>query len=330
MITQSHQVSPRPVQRGHLFSRLAQLVMLCLAALCLSACGRAATAEPQNDGKLHILTTTGQVGDMVKNVGGDLVHVQSMMGAGTDPHLYVASISDIDKIRNADILFYSGLFLEAQLDSILEQLAERQTVVPISRDMDRAQLRPSPFYANEYDPHIWFDVSLWSQGINTVRDTLIAADPVNAATYTTNAAAYAAELRDLDAYVREQVATIPEQQRVLITAHDAFGYFGDAYGFEVLGLQGISTASEAGTGDVQRLAEYIAANRIPAIFIESSVPVRNVEAVQAAVRDRGFDVVIGGQLFSDAMGDANTPEGTYIGMVKYNVDTIVRALTQAN
>lgn len=304
------------------------LLFLVLATFALAACS--GDTSEVDDGKLHILTTTGQVGDMARNVGGDLVTVQSMMGAGTDPHLYVASISDVDKLRNADIVFYSGLFLEAQLNDILEQLGERQTVVPISRDMDRSQLRPSPAYADEFDPHIWFDVPLWSEGIATVRDTLIAADPSNAETYTANAEAYAAELRDLDAYVREQAARVPEQQRVLITAHDAFGYFGAAYDFDVLGLQGISTASEAGTGDVQALADFIATNRIPALFIESSVPVRNVEAVQAAVRDRGFDVVIGGQLFSDAMGDSGTPEGTYVGMVRHNIDTIVGALNQSN
>ncbi len=315
---------------GRKLLQLGLWIVFVAFALSLSACAAASANNAVDDGKINILTTTGQVADIAKNVGGDLVHVQSMMGAGTDPHLYVASISDVDKIRNADILFYSGLFLEAQLNDILEQLSERQVVIPVSRDMDRSQLRPSPAYANEYDPHIWFDVPLWSEGIATVRDTLIEADPANAATYTANAAAYAAELEDLDAYVREQVEKVPEQQRVLITAHDAFGYFGDAYGFDVLGLQGISTASEAGTGDVQKLADFIATNRIPAIFIESSVPVRNVEAVQAAVRDRGFDVVIGGQLFSDAMGDANTPEGTYVGMVKYNIDTIVGALAPAN
>jgi manganese/zinc/iron transport system substrate-binding protein len=313
--------------RTHRASRSVRLLALVALAALLAACNLRPAPAP-DDGRLSILTTTGQVADIVKNVGGDLVRVDSMMGAGTDPHLYVASISDVDKLRNADIVFYNGLFLEAQLDDIFEQLAERQTVIPISRDMDRADLHPSPAYVNEYDPHIWFDVPLWSQGVLTVRDALIAADPANAAAYTANAEAYLAQLADLDAYVAAQAARVPPQQRVLITAHDAFGYFGSAYGFDVLGLQGISTASEAGTGDVQQLADFIAANRIPAIFIESSVPVRNVEAVQAAVRDRGFDVIIGGELFSDAMGDDGTPEGTYIGMVRHNIDTIVSALTR--
>jgi len=298
---------------------------LALLALLLSACAGGAAAGSA-DGRLTVVTTTGQIGDTARIVGGDHVRVLSLMGPGTDPHLYVAGISDVDKLRGADVVFYNGLFLEAQMDAVLEQLAERQTVVAVSAGIDPAELLPSAAYADEFDPHIWFDVRLWMQTVAQVRDTLMAADPANAAAYEANAAAYLAELAELDAYMAAQAARVPEAQRVLITAHDAFNYFGRAYGFEVLGLQGISTASEAGTADVQNLADYIATARIPAIFIESSVPVRNVEAVQAAVRDRGFAVRIGGQLFSDAMGDAGTPEGTYVGMVRYNIDTIVGAL----
>ena len=290
-----------------------------------TACSGAAADEP-DDSRLRVVTTIGQIADAVAIVGGDYVRVTSLMGPGTDPHLYKASARDVDKLRSADIVFYNGLFLEAQMEDILEQLAERQTVVPVSAQIDRARLLPSASYADEFDPHIWFDVRLWMQTVEQVRDTLASVDPSHAADYQTNATAYLADLEALDAYVREQAATVPEQQRVLVTAHDAFNYFGRAYDFEVLGLQGISTASEAGTADVQGLAEFIAGRRIPAIFIESSVPVRNIEAVQAAVRNRGFDVQIGGRLFSDAMGDADTPEGTYIGMVRYNINTIVAAL----
>lgn len=290
-----------------------------------TACSGAAADEP-DDSRLRVVTTIGQIADAAAIVGGEYVRVTSLMGPGTDPHLYKASARDVDKLRSADIVFYNGLFLEAQMEDILEQLAERQTVVPVSAQIDRARLLPSANYADEFDPHIWFDVRLWMQTVEQVRDTLASVDPSYAADYQTNATAYLADLEALDAYVREQAATVPEQQRVLVTAHDAFNYFGRAYDFEVLGLQGISTASEAGTADVQGLAEFIAGRRIPAIFIESSVPVRNIEAVQAAVRNRGFDVQIGGRLFSDAMGDADTPEGTYIGMVRYNINTIVAAL----
>ena len=298
---------------------------LLILTLLLVACGGNAVAD-QADGRLYVVTTTAHVGDAARRVGGEHVRVDSLMGPGTDPHLYLASIGDVDKLRNADVVLYNGLFLEAQLEDVLEQLAEHKTVVPAAGGIDPAELLPSANYADEFDPHIWFDVTLWMQVVAQVRDTLMAADPANAAAYKANAAAYLAELVALHAYVTEQAARVPTEQRVLVTAHDAFSYFGRAYGFEVRGLQGISTASEAGTADVQQLANFIAERQIPAVFIESSVPVRNVEAVQAAVRDRGFDVVVGGQLFSDALGDAGTPEGTYLGMVRYNIDTIVAAL----
>ncbi len=309
--------------------RMPFLLILALA-LALVACGGAAEAgtSDADDGRLRVVTTTGQIGDTARRVGGEHVRVVSLMGPGTDPHLYKASARDVEKLRAADVVFFNGLFLEAQMEEIMEQMAERQTVVAVSAGIDPAELLPSANYADEFDPHIWFDVTLWMQTVEQVRDTLMSADPANAAAYEANAAAYLAELAELHAYVAARAAEVPAEQRVLVTAHDAFNYFGRAYGFEVLGLQGISTAAEAGTGDVQGLSEFIAARRIPAIFVESSVPVRNVEAVQAAVRDRGFDVTIGGSLFSDAMGDTGTPEGTYVGMVRYNIDTIVSALKQ--
>jgi manganese/zinc/iron transport system substrate-binding protein len=301
------------------------IAALALIAMTGVACGGDAAAE--NDGRLYVVTTIGQIADAATIVGGDHVRVDSLMGPGTDPHLYTASARDVDKLRDADVVFYNGLFLEAQLEDILEQMSERQTVVPVSAGIDEGDLLPSSNYADEYDPHIWFDVTLWAQGVEQIRDTLMEKDPAHAADYEANAAAYLAELAELHDYVQSQAARVPEGQRALVTAHDAFNYFGRAYGFEVLGLQGISTAAEAGTADVQNLADFITTRRIPAIFVESSVPVRNVEAVQAAVRARGFDVRIGGRLFSDAMGDAGTPEGTYVGMVRHNIDTIVTALS---
>lgn len=299
---------------------------LLLSAVACGGATEAGTGGGVDDGRLNVVTTTGMVGDVVTNVGGDHVAVTSLMGAGTDPHLYVASASDVDRLQEADAIFYNGLFLEAQMEDILEQIAENKPSVPIAGRLDEGRLLQSVNYADEFDPHIWFDVSLWAETTDVVRDTLKEMDPENAADYDANAAAYRAELEELHHYVLEQAARVPEQQRVLITAHDAFNYFGRAYGFEVRGLQGISTQSEASTADVQELARFIAENEIPAIFVESSVPVRNIEAVQAAVANQGFDVEIGGQLFSDAMGDAGTPEGTYVGMVRHNIDTIVGAL----
>jgi manganese/zinc/iron transport system substrate-binding protein len=264
--------------------------------------------------------------NIVEIVGGEHVNVYGLMGPGVDPHLYVASEGDVEALQNADIIFYNGLFLEAQMDEILKQLGERKTTVAVAERIDPSLLLPWAAYPDEFDPHVWFDVTLWMKAVEAVRDTLVETDAPNADRYRSNAEAYLAELAELDAYVKEQAGRVPAEQRVLITAHDAFHYFGRAYGFEVRGLQGISTASEAGTADVRELADYIVERQIRAIFVETSVPVRNIEALQAAVQDRGFEVVIGGQLFSDAMGNPDTPEGNYLGMVRHNIDTIVQAL----
>jgi manganese/zinc/iron transport system substrate-binding protein len=202
----------------------------------------------------------------------------------------------------------------------------RVQTVAVSNQVDPFRLLAHPEYEGAYDPHIWFDVTMWMSAVEVVRDTLIEMDPGHAATYRANAEGYLAELAQLHDYVNSQAQRVPQEKRVVITAHDAFKYFGQAYGFEVRGLQGISTATEAGTGDVQQLAEFIAERQIPAVFVESSVPPRYIEAVQAAVRARGFEVQIGGELFSDAMGSTGTPEGTYTGMVRHNIDTIVEAL----
>jgi manganese/zinc/iron transport system substrate-binding protein len=313
------------LQEGVLNHMRSKLILLFLILL-MTACGGGEPAASAADDGLQIVTTTSMITDITKVVGGDLVQITGLMGAGIDPHLYVASEGDMELLQNAEVIFYNGLLLEAQMAEILEQLGERKTVVAVTQGVDEKQLLPWAQYADEYDPHIWFDVTLWMQAVEAVRDTLVEVDAANAAVYQANATTYLEELTKLDAYVKEQAARLPAEQRILITAHDAFHYFGRAYGFDVRGLQGISTASEAGTADVQTLADFIVEKQIKAIFVESSVPVRNVEALQAAVQARGFQVIIGGQLFSDAMGDPGTPEGTYVGMVRHNIDTIVGAL----
>ena len=294
-----------------------------LLALLLTACGG---NERADDGKLDVVTTIGQLTNVVEIVGGEHVNVTGLMGPGVDPHLYVASESDVESLQNADVIIYNGLFLEAQMTEVFEALGERKTVLAAGEQIDPARLLPWATYADEYDPHIWFDVTLWMEVVKAVRDTLSTVDAANAADYAANAEALLQQLDELHAYVQSQAARVPAEQRVLVTAHDAFHYFGRTYGFDVRGLQGISTASEAGTADVQQLANFIVEHEIPAIFIESSVPIRNVEALQAAVAAKGHQVDIGGELFSDAMGDPGTPEGTYVGMVRHNVDTIVAAL----
>lgn len=294
--------------------------------LLLSAC--ATESNTNTSGKLNVVTTTGMIGDIVKNVGGDYVEVISLMGPGVDPHLYKASEGDVTRLQSANLIFYNGLHLEAQMGEVIEKMNEfGVTTVAVTDLIDRSLLNASPTYPDQFDPHVWFDVSLWMKAVEQVRETLVEIDPAHKSDYEANAEAYLSQLEELHQYVLTQAQTIPADKRVLITAHDAFNYFGEAYGFEVRGLQGISTEAQAGTADVQELVSFIVQRQIPAIFVESSVPQRNIEAVQAAVQDQGFDVVIGGSLFSDAMGTAGTPEGTYIGMVTHNIDTIVKALS---
>jgi manganese/zinc/iron transport system substrate-binding protein len=250
------------------------------------------------------------------------------MGPGVDPHLYKASAGDTVRMARADVIFYNGLHLEGKMTEVFEQMSRRVKTVAVTDRLDRERdVRPAPpGYEGSHDPHVWFDVRLWMKAVECVRDTLTELDPTHADVYRTNAETYLAELAKLHEYVKTQASRVPPERRVLITAHDAFYYFGHAYGFEVRGLQGVSTATEAGTADVQQLAQFIAQRRIPAIFVESSVSPKTIEAVKAAVRARGFGVQIGGELFSDAMGDPGTPEGSYVGMVRHNVDTLVSAL----
>ncbi|HEY8447259.1 MAG TPA: zinc ABC transporter substrate-binding protein [Thermomicrobiales bacterium] len=304
-------------------ARLRALHLSLALAIAISLLPSASAADEE---RIKVVATIGMIADIVKNVGGDRVEVRGMMGPGVDPHLYKASERDVIRLQEADVIFYNGLHLEAKLADVLEKLGKRRLTVAVTDGIPRDLLLTPPQFEGNYDPHIWFDVTLWMRAVERVRDTLIEMDGEHAAEYTERATAYLAELERLDAYVREQAARVPEERRVLITAHDAFNYFGRAYGFDVRGLQGISTVTEAGAGDLRELADFIVERQIPAIFVETSVSPRTIEALQAAVRDRGFSVQIGGQLFSDAMGDPDTPEGTYVGMVRHNIDTIVSAL----
>ena len=298
-------------------------------ASALTGCGQQVVGEARVDvsGRtIEVVTTTGMITAIVENVGGGRVEVTGLMGPGIDPHLYKASEGDVIELAEADVVFYNGLHLEAKLAEVFERMRGRARTVAVTDSIPRGKLLAPPAFAGAYDPHVWFDVTLWMKAAEHVRDSLVALDAEHAPLYRKNARAYLRQLRELDAYVRRQAAKVPRERRVIVTAHDAFNYFGRAYGFEVRGLQGISTAAEAGTADVRRLAEFIAERRIPAIFVESSVSPRAIEAVREAVRSRGFEVEIGEQLFSDAMGDPDTPEGTYVGMVRHNIDAIVTGL----
>jgi manganese/zinc/iron transport system substrate-binding protein len=292
------------------------------------ALGCAAPESPAGStgGRLRVVATTGMVGDAARRIGGEFVAVTTLMGPGVDPHLYKASEGDVRLLAEADLVLYNGLHLEGKMGDVLVKMARSRPVVAVTEDLPRDELREPPEMAGQYDPHVWFDVALWARTLAPIERELAALAPSHAAAFAENRRAFEQELAELDAWVGERILTIPEGQRVLITAHDAFGYFGRRYGIRVVGLQGISTLAEAGLKDVERVVDEIVQSKIPAVFVESSVPRKAIEAVQAAVRARGHEVVIGGQLYSDALGAAESAAGNYPGMVRANVDTIVRAL----
>lgn len=298
-------------------------LIILLVAFALWSCG---TTNQENSGKLNIVATTGMVADVAKNVGKDSVNVTALMGPGVDPHLYKATQGDLGKLQAADIILYNGLHLEGKMGEVFEKLERIKTVVPIARSINEAMLLDDPVYQGTFDPHIWFDVSLWMQTVVEVTNTLIEARPELADYFKANADAYRAELADLHEWVINEMQSIPPSKRIMITAHDAFSYFGRAYGIEVRGLQGISTLSEFGLKDRVDLINFIVDKQIKAVFVETSVSEKNIKAIVEGCAQKGHTVEIGGNLFSDAMGAAGTAEGNYVGMVKSNVRTIVEAL----
>jgi manganese/zinc/iron transport system substrate-binding protein len=282
--------------------------------------------QPVRETPVRIVATVNFVTDLVQQIGGNRVRVEGLMGAGVDPHLYKASAGDVRKLQQAHLVFYAGLYLEGKMMELLERLPK---AIAVTDAIPRERLiQPAGGFEGQYtyDPHVWFDITLWKLTVGRVRDALSKVDPAGASSYRANAEAYTKRLDQLDAYIRQQIARVPPGQRVMITAHDAFAYFGRRYGLEVRGLQGVSTVAEAGTRDVQQLADFIVQRRIRAIFVESSVPRRAIDAVVAAVRARGWNVVVGGELFSDAAGNPGTPEGTYVGMMEHNTRTLVKGL----
>lgn len=306
------------------FSLLSLKLILLSITLYLAGCGSKDTAATHD--KLVIVTTTGMIKDAIEHVAGNHAEVIALMGPGVDPHLYKATQGDVEKLTNADIVFYNGLHLEGKMGEVLEKLGRSKPVIAVASDIPDNLLRAVPGFQGTHDPHIWFDVKLWENAVRTVCRVLQKQDTANAAFYAVQRDAYIKQLDSLHEAVKVKIAGIPQQQRVLITAHDAFGYFGDAYNIEVKGLQGISTMSEFGVKDVTDLVNFIITRKIKAIFVETSVSQKSIEAVVEGCREKGWDVKIGGSLYSDAMGNAGTPEGTYIGMVSANVKTISEAL----
>ncbi|PHR70710.1 MAG: manganese transporter [Lutibacter sp.] len=281
---------------------------------------------PKND-NLNVVTTTSMITDLVKNIGGEYINVQGLMGSGVDPHLYKASEGDVSKLVNADIIFYNGLHLEGKLVEVFEKMGSAtKTPIALADEIDTTTLIGSDYFASNYDPHVWFNIEYFKQFATKITLVLSEKNPENAKKFIENEKQYLAKLDSLQNNVKAIIETLPVEKRILVTAHDAFNYFGKNYGFEVVGLQGLSTATEAGVKDVQKLAAFIIEKNVKAIFVESSVPKRTIEALEAAVKSKGHDVKIGGTLFSDALGNAGTVEGTYIGMFEYNVNTIVNAL----
>lgn len=307
-------------------------MIMCLIVLSTVGCSvDSSDVSNQINGekKLKVVATTTMITDLVERIGGEKVEVEGLMGSGIDPHLYKASAGDVNKMQSANVIFFNGIHLEGKLGDVLENLEKSNTkTIAISKDLERSNLIESSEFQGNFDPHIWFDVSLWTKVVETVKNTLIELDETNKSYYEANTEEYILELEELNSYVKQKVSSLDKEKRILITAHDAFNYFGRAYDFKVKGLQGISTASEAGTSDVKSLAEFIVEKEVPAIFIETSIPKKNVEALKEAVEARGFNVEIGGELYSDSLGEKDTQDETYIGTVKHNVDIIVNALTK--
>jgi manganese/zinc/iron transport system substrate-binding protein len=273
---------------------------------------------------IRAVATTGMVADLVEHVGGKYVEVSALMGEGVDPHLYKASSGDVARLGRADMIVYSGLHLEGRMGDVLSRLARRKPAFAVTDGLDRERLlKVGP---EQFDPHVWFDVGLWAGCLSQVEAGLVDFDPTHADDYRRQAAAYRAELSALAAWCGEQISAIPVERRVLITAHDAFHYFGRAYHIDVKAIQGISTQAEAGVSQINELVEFISQRKIKAVFVETSVSERNIRALVEGCQDRGHQVEIGGQLFSDAMGKPGTPQGTYTGMIRHNVETIRQAL----
>lgn len=307
-----------------LINQTVQVLLLAIFVLLVVSCKNQKDDNPTD--QLRIVTTTGMIKDAVENIVGERAQVTALMGPGVDPHLYKATQGDLQKLTDADIVFYNGLHLEGKMGEVLEKLGKLKPVIAVSSEIPDSLLRNVPGFQGAYDPHIWFDIKLWQLAVLRISNFLLDYDSANAITYKERSDRYLVKLDSLHESVKQAILEIPEQQRVLITAHDAFGYFGDAYHIEVKGLQGISTISEFGLKDVTELVSFIINRKIKAIFVESSVSQKSIEAVVEGCRERNWNVQIGGTLYSDAMGQAGTPEGTYSGMVNANVKTIVSAL----
>lgn len=305
-------------------------VLVAAGLLALTGCvaAPASGTEPIGHRRVRVTTTTNFLTDTVSRIGGDRVEVTGLMGPGVDPHLYRASAGDVQALRGADVIFSCGLQLEGRMGELLAELGERQLTRAVTDGVPRERLlTAAPGAGEEYDPHVWFDPTLWSHVAETVAATLRRRDPAHADAYRARLDAHLAELAALDADIARRLAVIPPRRRVLVTSHDAFAYFGRRYDLQVAGIQGISTAAEATTADVERVAQLVAERGVPTVFVESSVPRQTIDALIAAAAQRGARIRVGGELYTDAAGDPGTAEGTYVGMLRANADRIADGLT---
>lgn len=286
------------------------------------------SVRKNDDYRLCIVCTTTMVADAVRSLCDEDVQVISLMGPGVDPHLYRPKEGDVHRLLAADVVVYQGIHLEGKMNHALESMRAYTNVIQATKSIDRSLLLASEF-DDLYDPHIWHEVTLWQEVVRYLADQLSLLDPVYREVYQKNKNSYFNELTLLDYELREQINTIDEQDRILVTAHDAFAYYGRAYGIEVLGLQGLSTESDIGIKDVQNMANYIVNSRIQAIFLETSIAPKSMHALEQAVTHKGWYVIVGPALYSDALGAPDDVSGTYVGMMRYNTHAIVRTICDA-
>ncbi|UQZ59484.1 manganese transporter [Bacillus subtilis] len=294
------------------------------ATFALTGCGTD-SAGKSADQQLQVTATTSQIADAAENIGGEHVKVTSLMGPGVDPHLYKASQGDTKKLMSADVVLYSGLHLEGKMEDVLQKIGEQKQATAVAEAIPKNKLIPAG-EGKTFDPHVWFSIPLWIYAVDEIEAQFSKAMPQHADAFRKNAKEYKEDLQYLDKWSRKEIAHIPEKSRVLVTAHDAFAYFGNEYGFKVKGLQGLSTDSDYGLRDVQELVDLLTEKQIKAVFVESSVSEKSINAVVEGAKEKGHTVTIGGQLYSDAMGEKGTKEGTYEGMFRHNINTITKAL----
>jgi manganese/zinc/iron transport system substrate-binding protein len=307
------------------------VITICALAWLVSGCGNSTASKNKatfsGEYPYKVVTTVGMVTDIVRQVAGGKAEVSGIIGAGIDPHLYRPTRNDVASLMSADVVFYSGLMLEGKMADTLVKVARGGKPVHAVTELIEEEYLLSPEgMQGHHDPHVWMDVAAWSKAVEVVAAALSKFDPANAAFYKSNSERYRADQAEVDAYAKTILSSIPKQQRILVTAHDAFNYFGRAYGLEVMGIQGLSTESEAGLEDINTLVDTLVSRGIKAVFVETSVADKNVRALIEGAKSRGHDVVVGGELFSDAMGEPGTYEGTYAGMIDHNATTIARAL----